>query len=131
MSKKNNAFGILRKDLHLNNFFRPSNQSTNFSQPVPSDFIEKEPLSSVSSTNKYTQQCPNTDPCGSGRPIQTSSSIHLTGSSLNMHLTPGGGGHTRRESFLYKTDPPEALTCRPVSRASSVTSTEHPHPAPL
>uniref|UniRef100_A0A0N5CDM6 Phosphodiesterase n=1 Tax=Strongyloides papillosus TaxID=174720 RepID=A0A0N5CDM6_STREA len=131
MSKKNNTFGILRKDLHLNNFFRPSNQSTNFSQPVPSDFIEKESLPSVSSSNKFIQQCPNTDSIGGGRPIQTSSSIHLTGSSLNMHLTPGGGGHARRESFLYKTDPPEALACRPVSRASSVTSTEHPHPVPL
>uniref|UniRef100_A0AC35U6D6 Phosphodiesterase n=1 Tax=Rhabditophanes sp. KR3021 TaxID=114890 RepID=A0AC35U6D6_9BILA len=92
-------------------------------QPVPSDFIEKEPKS-ISATN--SQQCSTGG--ATGRPIQSSSS-HLTGSASNMHLIPSST-HARRESFLYKTDPPELLACRPVSRASSVTSSEHPHPAP-
>ncbi|KAE9548527.1 hypothetical protein FO519_008259 [Halicephalobus sp. NKZ332] len=84
----------------------------------------------VSGRRATTTPNPLPGPSGNNPENLPSSSSTIPSSSSTGHFYHHlgvTGGHARRESFLYKADDRELLassSCRPVSRASSVASTD-------
>ncbi|CAJ0959584.1 unnamed protein product, partial [Mesorhabditis belari] len=107
------GFGLasLRKDLHLHNLFR-SSQAVPQSPSIP----EVTSVSRESSQDRLQRIRPNST---------LSQSTTFSGEGVG-HLGPPSGHHGgRRESFLYRpSEDTRELGPRPVSRASSVTSSD-------
>uniref|UniRef100_A0AC34QK25 Uncharacterized protein n=1 Tax=Panagrolaimus sp. JU765 TaxID=591449 RepID=A0AC34QK25_9BILA len=127
-SKKNSrlvSFGILRKnpnhEFHLSQYCGDSPSSPCFSATTAGNStINPGPIGPGSITTST----------GSGQINENHSSIPSSSSTGHFHHHLGVNiGHARRESFLYKADDRDLLatsSCRPVSRASSVASTDPP-----
>jgi cAMP-specific phosphodiesterase 4 len=91
------------------------------------------PSSSTTGAAAATPTTTTTGFAGSGSISSEHNSITLLPSSsstghFHHNLLNVGAGHARRESFLYKADDRDLSSiCRPVSRASSVASTDPQH----
>lgn len=122
-SRKKHAFGgLLRRELHLHNFFnRNSSHRDRFSPAT----VTTEPV--PESHTPYSKSAQRDLDRQHGRvPGQRLPSSSSSGGFHSNLLGVGGGMHARRESFLYKLNDEREFSsssgCRPVSRASSVTS---------
>jgi cAMP-specific phosphodiesterase 4 len=139
------SFGILRRSGGESN----SNNSNNFHHPF-NHFFRRSPSrnqgilnfsptpinnSTTSSTTSATSGAtPISTTTGIGSGSYDHSTIPSSSSTGHFHhnLLNVERGHARRESFLYKADTDRDIllsssSCRPVSRASSVASTDPQH----
>uniref|UniRef100_A0A914Z0Y8 Uncharacterized protein n=1 Tax=Panagrolaimus superbus TaxID=310955 RepID=A0A914Z0Y8_9BILA len=137
------SFGILRRsgggsgEGNSNNFHHPFNHFFRRSPSRNQGILNFSPTPINNSTSSTTAGVGGTS--ANSTPISTTSTT--VGGSYDHSSIPSSsstghfhhnllnvGGHARRESFLYKADTDRDIlsssSCRPVSRASSVASTD-------